>query len=184
MTTWHIAYTALVAVVGLQRVAELGRSGRNETRLRAHGAREHAPGQMPWMRALHASWLASCALEAWVFDRTPSAWVSAVAAVVLIVGQLLRRLAMRALGERWSVKILTLPNVPPVREGVFAWMRHPNYTGVVLEMAALPLIGGAYVTAIVFSLANAALLVVRIRAEERALETDCGAAALPQTDRP
>jgi methyltransferase len=48
-------------------------------------------------------------------------------------------------------------------------MKHPNYLAVIIELAALPLIHGAYLTAAFFTLANAALLVVRIRAEEAAL---------------
>ena len=48
-------------------------------------------------------------------------------------------------------------------------MRHPNYLGVCLELASLPLLGGAYVTAAAASVANAFLLQRRIAAEEAAL---------------
>lgn len=179
----RIVYTLLVGIVGVQRVLELVRSGRNERILRGLGAREHAPGQMPFMRALHATWLVGCVLEPWLCDRTPIAWVSALAGIALVVGQRLRHLAMRALGPRWNVKILTLPDAPPVTTGVFAWMRHPNYAGVVLEIAAVPLLGGAWITAIVLSVANAVLLVLRVRAEEEALQHDNPDAQLAATPR-
>ena len=57
----------------------------------------------------------------------------------------------------------------PVTGGPYRFLRHPNYLAVVLEMAAVPLIHGAWLTALVFSALNAALLAHRIPAEERAL---------------
>lgn len=179
---WRIAFTVLVLLVAVQRLAELRRSRRNEEVLRARGAREHAPEQMMPMRVLHAAWLVSMLVESWLFDRTRALAVAVPAILVVGLGQMLRRLAMRALGDRWNVKILTLPGAPPVAGGVFRRIRHPNYLGVVLEIAALPLVGGAWITAIVFSLANAVLLFFRIRAEEAALRADNDYARL--SDRP
>lgn len=165
----RIAFTALVLAVGLQRLFELRRSARNERYLRGLGAVEHAPGQMFWMRALHAGWLVAMLAEAWIAPQPTSIAVVACAFVALVTGQLLRAAAMSALGRRWSVKIFTLPGAAPVTEGIFRYMRHPNYLGVILEIASLPLLGGAYATAIVASALNGALLFARIRAEERAL---------------
>ena len=102
---------------------------------------------------------------------------------MFLAGQALRMAAMRALGERWTVKVMTVPGAPPVQRGIFRWLRHPNYLGVILEIAALPLIHGAYLTTIVFSLCNAVLLTRRIRAEEDALTLDNGY-ALALGDRP
>jgi methyltransferase len=178
----RVLFSALVLAVATQRLWELGRSRQNEVALRARGAREHAPQQMPVMRAVHAAWLVGMLVEVWALDRTPSPWIAVPALGAFLVGQALRIAAMRALGERWNVKILTLPGEPPISGGVFSYVRHPNYLGVVLEMAALPLIGGAFVTAIVASVANGLLLAVRIRAEEAALHEDNHYAAL--SDRP
>lgn len=172
--TWRWAFTALVVLVALQRCAELVKSARNERVLRARGAREHAPAQMPVMRAVHAGWLVAMLVEVWALERSPSPWIALSALAVFAAGQALRVLAMRALGERWNVKILTLPGAPPVSGGVFGHVRHPNYLGVVLEIAALPLVGGAVLTAIGASIANAVLLFFRIRAEEAALRAEGG----------
>lgn len=164
-----VGFTALVVAVAAQRLLELRRSARNERYLRAHGAIEHAPEQMVWMRALHAAWLVGMLLEAWSARRAPPMAVVVVAVVAFTIGQALRVAAMSALGRRWSVKIFTLCDAPPVTNGIFRVMRHPNYLGVILEIASLPLLGGAYATAIVASALNGALLYARIRAEERAL---------------
>ncbi|MBN8611102.1 MAG: isoprenylcysteine carboxyl methyltransferase [Deltaproteobacteria bacterium] len=165
-------FTGLVLLVAVQRLAELRTSARNERLLRARGAREHAAGQMPVMRAVHTLWLVGMLVEVWALDRVPTPWVAAPALALFCVGQGLRLLAMRSLGERWNVKILTLPGAPPVTGGVFGHVRHPNYLGVVIEIATLPLVGGAVITSIVMSLANAVLLAFRIRAEESALRED------------
>jgi len=66
-------------------------------------------------------------------------------------------------------RLIVIPGAPPVRCGPYRWMDHPNYTAVVAEVAALPLVHSAWLTAIVFSIANARVLNVRIRAENAAL---------------
>lgn len=178
----RVAFTVLVLLVAAQRLLELVRSRANERELLALGAREHAAGQMPFMRALHAGWLVGMLVEVWFFARLASPWFAVPALIAFVVGQGLRIAAMRALGPRWNVKILTLPGTPSVEDGVFTYVRHPNYLGVVLEIAALPLVGGAWVTSIVATLLNACLLFVRIRAEEAALHYDNAYARL--SDRP
>lgn len=166
-----VLFTVLVLAVALQRLWEVRRSARHEARIVARGGREHAAGQMAWMRAIHTLWLGGMLAEAWIVRRTTPTWLLAVAAVAFVAGQALRLSAMHALGPRWTVKVMTVPE-PAVSSGVFRWLRHPNYIGVCLELAALPLLGGAYVTAIVASVANAVLLRRRIAAEEAALRAE------------
>jgi methyltransferase len=172
MTPSGWAFTALVAIVALQRVWELSRSRRHVRALLARGGREHARAQMPWMSALHAGWLVAMPLEVVLLRREAHASLAIAAGVAFLAGQGLRLAAMSALGERWTVRVITMPGAPPVDRGVFRWVRHPNYLGVVLEIAALPLVHGAWLTALVFSAANALLLARRIRAEEAALRAD------------
>jgi methyltransferase len=167
-------FIALLFAVALQRVLELRESRRHERALLAAGAREHAPGHFVWMRALHASWLVATGVEVLVFSRPFIPALAAPAACAFVAGQALRHAARRALGPRWTARIVTLPGAPPVTRGIYRYVRHPNYAGVVLELAALPLIHGAFVSAAFFSAANALLLLVRIRHEERALAVDSG----------
>jgi len=177
-------FTLLVLLVAVQRGAELARSRRNERVLRREGAVEHAPRQLAWMQLMHAGWLVSILLELALAAPPFRGWLAAGAGVVFALGQALRYSAMRALGPRWSVRILTLPEVPPVRTGIYRYLRHPNYLGVALEVAALPLMHSLWRTALLFSALNAAMLFVRVRAEERALEQAGGyRAALGQRPR-
>jgi len=167
-----LLFTALVAGVAVQRLLEVRRSAQNERRLRERGAREHAPRHFRVMQLVHGSWLAASVLEVWLLEPPFRPWLALGAAVVFGIGQALRLAAVRALGERWSVRILTLPGEPAVATGIYRHLRHPNYLGVILELVALPLVHGAVYTALVFSAANAALLWFRIREEERALALD------------
>lgn len=76
---------------------------------------------------------------------------------------------LASLGERWTTRIIVLTDAPLVSRGPYRWVNHPNYLVVVAEILVLPLVFGLWRTALVFSLLNAVLLVVRIRAENRAL---------------
>jgi methyltransferase len=167
-------FAAIVFFVAAQRLLELRLSARNEAKLRARGAIEHAPEQLAWMRLVHGGWLVAMIAEVVIFDRAFHPWLAAIALAVFLVGQALRAAAMSALGDRWNVRILTVPGAAPVARGIFRHLRHPNYLGVILEIAALPLVHGAFLTSIVFSALNALVLWGRVRAEERALEASGG----------
>jgi methyltransferase len=95
--------------------------------------------------------------------------VALVALAAALLAQGLRWWAVVSLRGRWTTRIVVLPGATPVTGGPYRWLRHPNYLAVVVELLAVPLIGGAVVTAAAATLGNAALLAVRIPAEERAL---------------
>ena len=156
----------------IQRLMELKRSKRNETKLLAAGGREHGARQLILMKAIHGAWFASMVAEVFLLERPMIPAVTVAAAVGVVSGQLLRYAAIRQLGWRWSVRVITVPGAPVVDGGVFRYLRHPNYLGVILEIACVPLLHSAVLTTLGFSIANAALLLVRIRTEERALRLD------------
>lgn len=177
------AFTALVVLVAWQRVMELMRSRRHTRALLAAGGHEHARWQTAVLAAVHTSWLISMGVEVWWFDPPWRTGLAVAAALAFASGQILRRAAMRGLGPRWTIGIVTMPNTPAITTGIYRHLRHPNYLGVILEIAALPLIHGAYRTALVFSAVNALALFLRIRAEERALTVEGDYASL-LADRP
>jgi methyltransferase len=162
-------FTGLVVLLALQRIVELRLSSRHEAIIRSRGGREHAAWQIQAMKVLHAGWFIAMLLEVYVLRRPFIPGLSLLALLTLIAGQSLRYAAIRSLDWRWTVKVMTLPGLPLVRKGIYRYLRHPNYLGVVLEILAVPLLHSAYSTAIVFSLLNLLLLCARIRTEDRAL---------------
>ena len=168
------AYTVLLALVVVERGVELVLSKRNAARVRARGGVELGAGHYPTMVALHSLFLVSCWAESTLLERAirPALFVAMV--IVLALSMSLRYWAIASLGDRWSTRVLVEPGVAPVRGGPYRILDHPNYLAVVLEIAALPLAGGAWITAVVFSALNVTLLRVRIRVEERALAEHCG----------
>jgi methyltransferase len=165
----RVLYTALVLAVAAARLAELRLASRNRRWLLARGAVEAGAGHYPAMVALHAVWLAACPAEVWLLRR-PLVPPLAAAMLVLLAGAMaLRYWVIRTLGDRWTTRILVLPGAPRIESGPFRHLRHPNYLAVALEILALPLVHTAWFTAAVSTAANAALMAVRIPAEERAL---------------
>ena len=172
MTPELLGFAILVAAIGIQRINELFRSRHNEARMRERGGFEVAPEHYPVMVALHTSWFPAMLLEAGLLREGPppsSLYLPALGG--LIAGLALRRYAMRTLGDRWSTRIYIVPGEAPIREGLYATLRHPNYLGVVLELASVPLLYNAWMTSLVWSVANLFLLRHRIRLEEAALQT-------------
>jgi methyltransferase len=165
-TTLLHGYLALLL---LERSVELVVSSRNARRAVAAGAVETGRGHYPVMVIFHASFLVAAAVEPIVLPR---AWPLAAAIPALLLAlaaQALRWWAVATLGARWSTRIVVPPGSTPVTGGPYRFLRHPNYVAVALELAAVPLIGGALLTCAVASLGNALLLTARIPAEERAL---------------
>jgi len=152
----------------IQRLMELGLSARNAVRLRAQGAVEHGAAHFRWFVILHTLFPIALATEVLLLGARPPYWALVWVAVWLLA-QALRYAAIRALGDRWNVRILVVPGAPLVRHGPYRWLRHPNYLAVVLELLAAPLMFGAWRTALLFSFANLVLLRIRIRSEEQAL---------------
>ena len=167
MVSARAAYLCFLALIGIERIFETALSRRHAARALARGGREYGRGHFPFMVALHAAFLASCAVES-VWRRFPrtAGWIALIAAAG---AQGLRYWAVSSLGDRWNTRVIVVPGEPPVEKGPYRFLRHPNYLAVVVEVVAIPLVYGCWVTALVFSVANAAMLRVRIRVEESAL---------------
>ena len=157
--------TAILIYVIAERLLELVVANRNTRSLMARGAHETGASHYPIMVGLHAAWLA--AVIGWVAWTLPH--VNAPFLVAYLILQGARIWVMTSLGVFWTTRIITLPNAPLVNRGPYRYLRHPNYVVVVLEIAVLPLVFGAWQLAAIFSALNAAMLLVRIRAENRAV---------------
>jgi methyltransferase len=153
----------LLGLVTAERLAELWLARRNTATLLAQGAFEVAPGHYPLIVQLHACWLLGLWVIGWGHPLSQP-WL-----MIFLALQVLRSWVLLTLGRRWTTRIMVLPSAPLVATGPYRLLSHPNYAVVVCEIAVLPLCLGLPWYALVFSVANAAILVVRIRAEDAAL---------------
>jgi methyltransferase len=162
-------YAGFVGLVALQRLLELRISARNARAMLARGGIEVGRGHLRWMIALHVAFLIACPAEAILARRPFVPWLAAPAAALFLAAQALRAWSIASLGDRWSIRVIVLPGEPLVRAGPYRYLRHPNYLAVAVEMAAIPLLHTAWITALAASALDAWLLSIRIRVEEEAL---------------
>ncbi len=160
MAVWYL----LIGLIVVQRMVELVIARINTRRLLASGGVEHGAGHYPLIVGLHALWLGSLAVFVPGDSFIDPLWLS-----VFLVLQLSRVWVLTSLGRYWTTRVITVPGASLVRRGPFRFVRHPNYLIVEAEIIAVPMIAGAWEIALVFAIANAALLAWRIRVEDAAL---------------
>jgi methyltransferase len=153
----------ILALVTLQRVGELVAARRNTRSLLARGAIELAPEHYPLIVAVHAAWLISL----WVFGHNQP--LNAIALAAYLVLQGFRGWIFWTLGARWTTRIIVVPGEPLVSAGPYRYLSHPNYAVVAGEIAVLPLVLSLPWISAIFTILNAGVLAIRIRAENRAL---------------
>lgn len=168
-------YFVLVAAVAAERVAELVRARRNERRSRARGGVEYGRRHYPVIVALHTGFLVSCVVEVAVAHRPFLPLLGVPMLVLVVIAQALRWWCIVTLGDAWNTRVIVVAGASRVRSGPYRLLPHPNYVAVVLEIMALPLVQSAWITATVFTIADAVLLAVRLRCENQAL-TNLGTA--------
>jgi methyltransferase len=162
-------FLLLIALVAGERLLELVVSRRNLAWSLAHGGSEHGRGHYPFMVVLHSSLLVGAVVEVALAHRPFLPWLGWPMVVLVGGTQALRWWCIRTLGPRWNTRVVVVPGLPLVRHGPYRLLDHPNYVAVVVEGVALPLVHTAWVTALVFTVLNLALLAVRVRAEETAM---------------
>lgn len=162
-------YLILVALVGLERLAELVVARRNAAWSRSRGGVEVGAGHYPAMVVLHTVLLLGAVVEVIWADRTFVPGLGWPMLALVGLAQALRWWCISTLGKQWNTRIIVVPGLGRVTHGPYRWLPHPNYVAVALEGLALPLVHSAWLTAVAFTVANLALMRVRIRAENLAL---------------
>ena len=156
-------HAAILAFVTLQRLIELPVARANTRRLLAAGGHEVGAAHYPWIVTLHAGWLAS------LWWLAPGRPIDLVLLGLFGLVELARAWVRVSLGRRWTTRIIVVPGEQLVARGPYRLISHPNYLVVAAELALLPLVFGLWQLAIAVTVLNAALMTVRIGAENRAL---------------
>ena len=162
-------YALLVGAVAAERLAELVVSRRNQAWSRARGGTEFGARHYPAMVVLHTGLLAGCLVETVALHRPFIPALGWPMLVIVLAAQGLRWWCIATLGRQWNTRVIVVPGAPRVTRGPYRFVSHPNYVAVVAEGVALPLVHAAWITALVFTVLNAALLRTRIKVENAAL---------------
>ncbi|MET0450637.1 MAG: isoprenylcysteine carboxyl methyltransferase family protein [Mycobacterium sp.] len=162
-------YYLFIVLIGAERLVELVVSRRNAKWSFANGGREFGQEHYPVMVVMHAALLLSCIVEVASLHRPFIPVLGWAMVAVVAASTAVRWWCVAVLGKRWNPRLIIVPGAPLVRRGPYRWLHHPNYTAVAAEVVALPLVHSAWLTAIVFGIANALVLRVRIRAEDAVL---------------
>ncbi len=162
-------YVLLVAAIAVERVTELIVAQRNRAWSRARGGVEWGARHYPAMVLLHTGLLVGCLVEVVVLHRPVLPWLGWPMLVLVIAAQELRWWCIMTLGRQWNTRVIVVPGTTRADRGPYRVVPHPNYVAVVVEGVALPLLHTAWLTAVVFTVLNAALLRTRIRVENAAL---------------
>ena len=160
---------ALLAVVALDRIAEMVASSANVRRLVTRGGVVARGDGTTSLVVFHVLWFAAVLSENLFLDARPFASPAALAllGIVTLVAAM-RGWVLWTLGRRFTIRVVVVPGEQPIDRGPYRFLRHPNYLVVVAELLFLPLLLGAWRTAIVGSLLHLPLLRRRIRCEEAA----------------
>jgi methyltransferase len=165
----NLIYPAVLVILFIEALFEVAISKRNSTALIKKGAIDIAPHLLPWMASVYGIKFCGSLTEYFLTKPvlTP-AWLIFFGALV-IAAKILKFWAISTLGQYWSMKVLILPGTQTVSGGPYRWIRHPNYVAVVTEVIAIPLMGKAFITAMIVTILFSILLYLRIKAEEQAL---------------
>lgn len=162
-------YLALLAAVGMLRLAELRISRRHQQRMMIDGAARVPEPHFKWMVVIHTGVLVGAAAEVVLLKRPYLPLLGGPMLALFLASNLVRLWVVLTLGKLWSVQVMDSTRLGVVTTGPFRFVRHPNYTGVILEMVSLPLIHTAWITAVVALAAYSVALSKRIRTEESVL---------------
>lgn len=164
--TW---YVILIAAVVAERVAEQVVAQRNLAWSRRRGGVEFGAGHYPVMVVLHTGFLIGCLAEVYLLHRPFLVWLGWPMLAVAVASQALRWWCIGTLGRQWNTRVVVIPGADRISAGPYRLLTHPNYVAVVAEGIAIPLVHTAWITALVFTVLNAALLATRISVENAAL---------------
>ena len=169
MTT-YTAFYALIGLTGIERLVELVVGKRNLAWSMEQGGVEFGQGHWPWMVTLHTGFLFACVIEVAWLQPAFHPIIGGIALALAIGCQGLRWWCIRTLAQHWNPRVVVIPGAKRISGGPYRWFPHPNYVAVIVEGVALPMVHGAWRTALAFTVLNAWLLRTRIRCENEALQ--------------
>ncbi|WP_026906518.1 isoprenylcysteine carboxyl methyltransferase family protein [Paucisalibacillus globulus] len=166
MELW--AWILIIFIIG-QRLVELVIAKNNEKWMKERGGIEAGGEHYKWFIYLHTLFFLCVIVEVFMKGNTLDVGFNYLYFVVFVAAQLARFWCIYSLGRFWNTKIIVLPRVALIKKGPYKYVKHPNYIIVAVELFIIPMLFGAYFSAILFPILHIILLRIRIPAEEKAL---------------
>jgi methyltransferase len=161
----------VIVIVFVLMLGEAWLSRVNERALRAQGAFEPPDDVYRTMAWAYPGSFIAMGLEGMIVGPSPDVlFISGV--LMFLAAKAIKYWAIATLGPRWTFRVLVPPYGHLVTHGPYAWLRHPNYVGVVGELIGVALLVCAPVTGVVATAFFARLIRHRIAIEDRALGRD------------
>jgi methyltransferase len=167
-------FFGLLVAVGAGRLVEMRVSRRHQRAMGTRGIELKSEPVFGFMVALHTGVLVAAAAEVIFLDRPFVPEVGWPALALVVLANLLRWWVIATLGPHWNVRVMGSLSMGVVSTGPFRYVRHPNYVAVFVELAALPLVHCAWLTALGGSILHVFILRRRIALEEQVLLADEG----------
>ena len=158
----------LLALAFLPMALEARLAASHDRALRSAGAAEPKDDVFPLMEVAYPAAFLAMAFEAWARRAQPNEWFIA-GTVVFALAKAIKYWAIATLGERWTFRVLVPPDSTRIASGPYRYMRHPNYLGVMGELAGMALMARAAIAGALSIVIFGILIAGRIRVEERAL---------------
>jgi len=163
-------YFIFLGLLALRKIVDQRRSARNVRCLERNGAisaeRDRA---LWWMRVTHVAFFLLTPVEVVVLHRRFIPPLGIAMVVLFVLATLLREWAKRSLGRRWNSTVVVAPDLEPVTDGPYRFVRHPNYLAMSLELLAAGLMFSAFLSTALVAVLNLYAVLTRIRAEEEVL---------------
>ena len=159
-------YPLLLLALAFQRLGEVRLGNANLEKVKDRLVQPADASEKRWMILLHASWFVACLAEYFFWGGLVGAPVFLAGIILLTLCQLVRHQSMAALGDSWIHLPVAYHGQKIVKSGLYSWVKHPNYFVVAIEIALVPILGKAFLTAAIFSLLNIVFLSRRIKMEE------------------
>lgn len=156
----------LLLLLALQRLQEVLLGQKNFKKLEAKLMAPFDQREKKQMVLLHTLWFLSCGFEYYLGGSLVSGPLFLIGMSLLMGAQLVRYKTINLMGKQWVPYPIAFYDQNIITDGPYKYLKHPNYLMVIIEIMIVPLLGGCYFTAILFSVLNLLFILRRIKIEE------------------
>jgi len=108
-------------------------------------------------------------LMKWDIFKFNSLIIVVIGFVLFFIGLIIRWIAIISLGNAFTVKVTILKDQNLNTNGIYKYIRHPSYTGLLLYYLGLGLLMSNYLSIFILVFSSIIIVMIRIKTEEKVL---------------